>query len=56
MLYKYKDLFSLRDKIDICLNIEVEIDVTNKAPFLLGHIMLRKKIKNILDKEMKILC
>ena len=45
MLYKYKDSFSLRDEIGTCQNIEVEIDVTDKSPFLLDHIMLRKKIK-----------
>ena len=41
MLYKYKGTFSLRDEIDTCPNIEVEIDVT-KLHSLLGHIMLRK--------------
>ena len=30
MLYKYKDAFSLKDKIGTCLNIE-EIDVTDKS-------------------------
>ena len=29
MLYKYKDAFSLRDEIDTCPNIEVEIDFTD---------------------------
>ena len=33
MLYKYKDAFSLRDKISTCPNIEVEIDVTDKSSF-----------------------
>ena len=33
MLYKYKETFSLRDKIGICPNAEVEIDVTDKSPF-----------------------
>ena len=35
MLYKYKDTFSLRDKIGTCPNIEVEIDVTDKSPFFI---------------------
>ena len=39
MLYKYKETFSLRDKIGTCPNIEMEIDVTDKSPFLLDHIM-----------------
>ena len=34
MLYKYKEAFSLRDEIGTCPNIEVEIDVTDKSPFL----------------------
>ena len=34
MLYKYKEAFSLRDEIGICPNIEVEIDVTDRSPFL----------------------
>ena len=34
MLYKYRDAFSLRDDIGTCPNIKVEIDVTDKSPFL----------------------
>ena len=34
MLYKYKEVFSLRDEIGTCPNIEVEIDLTEKSPFL----------------------
>ena len=45
MLYKYKEAFSLRDKISTCANIEVEIEFTYKSSFLLDHIMLRRKIK-----------
>ena len=45
MLYKYKDAFSLRDEIGTFPNIEVEIDVTYKSQFLLGHIMLERKIR-----------
>ena len=33
MFYKYKDAFSLRDKIGTCPSIEVEIDITDKSPF-----------------------
>ena len=39
MLYKYKEAFSLRDEIGICPNIEVEIEVTDKSPFLSDHTM-----------------
>ena len=35
MLYKYKNAFSLRNEIDICPNIEVEIDITDKSPFFI---------------------
>ena len=34
LLYRYKEAFSLRDDIGTCPNIEVEIDVTDKSPFL----------------------
>ena len=34
LLYRYKEAFSLRDEIGTCPNIEVEIDVTDKLPFL----------------------
>ena len=34
MLYRYKEAFSLRNEIGTCPNIEVEIDVTDKSPFL----------------------
>ena len=34
MLYRYKEAFSLRDKIGTCPNIEVEINVTDKSLFL----------------------
>ena len=35
MLYKYSDTFSVRDQIGTCLNIEVEIDVTDKLSFFI---------------------
>ena len=34
MLYEYKDIFSLRDEIGMCPNIEVNIEVTDNSPFL----------------------
>ena len=39
MPYKYKEVFSLRGEIGTCANIEVEIDIMDKSPFLLDHIM-----------------
>ena len=47
MLYKYREAFSLRDKIGTCPNIEVRIEVTDKSPFLLGNITLGKKIRKL---------
>ena len=35
MLYKYKEVLSLRDDIGTCPNIEVEIDVMDKSPFFI---------------------
>ena len=36
-LYEYKEAFSFRDEIGTCLNIEVEIDVTDKLPFFITN-------------------
>ena len=35
MLYKYKEAFSLRDEIGTCLNLQVEINVTDKLLFFI---------------------
>ena len=55
MWYKYKEAFSLRDEIGSCLNIEVEIDVMDKSPFLIRPYHV-KEDKAFIDKEMKCLC
>ena len=39
MLYKYKEVFSLRDEIGTCPNKEIEIEVTDRSLFLLDHTM-----------------
>ena len=39
MLYRYKEAFSLRGEIGRFPNVEVKIDVIDKTPFLLHHIM-----------------
>ena len=31
-LYKYDDAFSLRDEIDMCPKIDVQIDIVDKSP------------------------
>ena len=53
LLYQYKDVFSLRDKIGLCPNIEIEIDVTDKSPFFIRPFHANEDNKVILDKEMK---
>ena len=53
LLYKYKDAFSLRDKIKLCPNIEIEIDITDKSPFFIRPFHANEDNKIILDKEMK---
>ena len=53
MLYKYKEAFSFRDEIGTCLNIEVEIVVTDKSPFLIGPYHVKEEDKVLTDKEMK---
>ena len=56
ILFKYKEAFSLRDEIDTCPNIEVEIEVTDKSPFFIRPYHMREENKAIIDKEMKRLC
>ena len=53
LLYQYKDAFSLRDKIGLCPNIEIEIDVTDKSSFFIRPFHANEDDKVILDKEMK---
>ena len=51
MLYGEEDVFSLRDEIGTCPNIEVEIDVTDKSPFVYDHTMLERKTKHLLTRK-----
>ena len=53
LLYKYKDAFSLRDKIGLCPNIEIEIDIPDKSLFFIRPFHANEEEKIILDKEMK---
>ena len=53
LLYKYKDMFSLRDEIGLCPNIEIEINVTDKSPFFIRPFHANEEDKVILDREMK---
>ena len=47
MFCKYKEVFSLGDEIVTWPNIEVEINVTDRLPFLLEHIMLLRRIRKL---------
>ena len=49
-------MFSLRDEIGLCPNIEIEIDITDKSPFFIRPFHTNEEDKVILDKEMKQLC
>ena len=56
LLYEYKDVFSLRDEIGTCPNIEVNIEVTDSSPFFIQPYFVKEEDRNVLDKEMKRLC
>ena len=56
MLYKYKEVFSLRDEIGTCPDIELEIDVMDKSPFLIRPFHIKEEDKTLIHKEMKRLC
>ena len=56
ILYKYKDAFSLKGKIGMCPNIQVEIDVMDKSPFFIRPYHVKEDDKALIDKEMKRLC
>ena len=56
MLYEYKDVFSLRDEIGTCPNIEVNIEVTDNSPFFIRPYQVKEGDRAVLDKEMRRLC
>ena len=56
MLYKYKDVFSLRDEIGTCPSIEVNIEVTDNSPFFIRSYHVNEEDRVVLDKEMRRLC
>ena len=55
ILYKYTDVFSLRDELDTHPNLEAEIDLTEEYPFFFQSISYKRRDKTIIDKEMKML-
>ena len=56
MLYDNKDVFSLRDEIGMCPNIEVNIEVTDNSPFFIWPYHVKEEDGAVLDKEMRKLC
>ena len=56
MLYSYKDVFSLRDEIGTCPNIEVDIEVTDISSFFIRHYRVKEEDRAVLDTEMRSLC
>ena len=45
MLYKYKEVFSLRDEIGTFPNIEVEIDAMDKSPYFIRPYHIKEEDK-----------
>ena len=56
MIYEYGEAFSLRDEIGTCPNIEIDIDLTDRTPFVIRLYHVKEEDKRILDKEMRRLC
>ena len=56
MLYDYKNVFSLRDEIGMCLNIEVNIEVTDNSPFFIRPYHVKEEDRTVLDNEMRRFC
>ena len=56
MLYEYKDVFSLRDEIGMCPNIEVNIEVTDNSPFFIQPYHVKEEDRAVFDKETRRLC
>ena len=56
MLYEYKDVFSLRDEIGTCPNIEVNIEVADNSPFFIWPYHVKEEDRAVLDQEMRKLC
>ena len=56
MLYNYKDVFSLRDEISTCPNIEVNIEVMDNSPFFIRPYHVKEEDRAVLEKEMRRPC
>ena len=49
-------VFSLRDEIGMCTNIEVNIEVTDNSLFFMRPYHVKEEDRAVLDKEMRRLC
>ena len=49
-------MFSLRDEIGTCPNIEVNIEITDNSPFFIRPYHVKEEDRAVLDKEMRRLC
>ena len=47
MIYEYREAFSLRDEIGMCLNIEIDIEVTDRTPFFIRPYHVKEEDKRI---------
>ena len=56
ILYEYNDVFSLRGEIGMCLNKEVNIEVTDNSPFFIRPYDVKEEDGTVLDKEMRRIC
>ena len=52
----YKEAFSLRDETGTCPSTEVEINVTDRAPFFIRPYQVKEEDKTLIDKELKCFC
>ena len=50
---EYKEAFSLRDKIGLCKNMEVELELKDENPFFIRTFPIKESDKDIVDKEMR---
>ena len=53
LLIRYRDAFSLRDKIRECLNLEADIRVIDESPFFVRPFPIPEGDKPFMDKQME---
>ena len=53
MLIRYRDAFSLRDKIGECPNLEADIKVIDESPFFVRPFPLAERDKPFMDQQME---